>query len=81
MFPCVCSVIISTIDTSCNDALRMGKETGGGEGKKRKKKESQVVLGDIAIVHRHHPGQIAPAHGKGERSACRILLVVKDLCE
>lgn len=59
----------------------MGKETGGERKKRRKKKkESQVVLGDIAIVHRHHPGQIAPTHGKG-RSACRILLVVKDLCE
>lgn len=54
---------------------------GRGEKREKKKKESQVVLGDIAIVHRHHPGQIAPAHGKGERSACRILLVVKDLCE
>lgn len=59
----------------------MGKETGGGKKKREeRKKESQVVLGDIAIVHRHHPGQIALAHGKG-RSACRILLVVKDLWE
>lgn len=59
----------------------MGKETRGGKKKREeRKKESQVVLGDIAIVHRHHPGQIALAHGKG-RSACRILLVVKDLCE
>lgn len=59
----------------------MGKETRGGKKKREeRKKESQVVLGDIAIVHRHHPGQIALAHGKG-RSACRILLVVKDLWE
>lgn len=56
------------------------KREGGKKREKKKKKESQVVLGDIAIVHRHHPGQIALAHGKG-RSACRILLVVKDLWE